>query len=94
MILDGIENSLNYATTHPGFEAAFKFLRKLGATELQAGRNEIDGSRLYAVVVKGKGKGKPNCKLETHDKYIDIQYTVSGTDQVGWERRVNCGGFS
>jgi YhcH/YjgK/YiaL family protein len=85
---------MNYSTAHPGFEAAFKFLRKLGPVELKAGRCEIDGSRLYAVVVKGKGKGKTGTRLETHDQYIDVQYSLSGSDVVGWERRAACGGCS
>lgn len=94
MIVDSLENARRYVPLHPGFEAAFQFLGDLSRMTLKEGRNEVDGDRLYAVVVKGKGKGRAGAKLETHNRYIDIQFTVSGTDRIGWERRSVCRPYS
>jgi YhcH/YjgK/YiaL family protein len=46
---------------------------------------EIDGDRLYALVSRGAGRGRREARLETHNKYIDVQYVVSGVDMTGWK---------
>ena len=94
MILDSLENSRRYASLHPGFARAFKFLQTGNRALLPGGRNTIDGDLLYASVSMGKGKGESGARLETHNKYIDIQFTVSGTDRIGWAPRSTCAPFS
>jgi YhcH/YjgK/YiaL family protein len=46
---------------------------------------------LYAVVVKGRGVGQIQAKMEAHRRYIDIQYALSGTDLCGWVPTAQCG---
>jgi YhcH/YjgK/YiaL family protein len=91
MILDRIENAERYSSLNPAFAAAFKFLRQKGVESLSPGRHEIDGQRLYAVVVKDKGRRREEAKLETHRKYVDIQFVVSGTEEMGWKALKSCG---
>lgn len=90
MIFDHLENAKRYYALHPTFEAAFEFLRRKDLASLPAGRNEVDGDRLYAVVVRRQGKGKDAAQLEMHKQYIDIQFTVSGTDVIGWKTTSSC----
>ncbi len=85
MILDSIENSDRYAGCHPLFEKAFEFLKTVGEVSGTEGRIEIDGDDLFAITVCEKGRGKDASPLETHRKYIDVQYTVSGEDLIGWK---------
>lgn len=84
MILDSLDNANQYAVVHPGFERAFDFLRSAGLADLTPGRHGIDGERLYAVVVKGRGVGMTEAKMEAHRRYIDIQFVQAGTDLCGW----------
>jgi biofilm protein TabA len=84
MIFNRLDNAKQLEKLHPGFAAAFAFLRRADLAELPAGRHEIDGSRVYAVVFRRQGKGKAGTKLEIHHKYIDIQHTVTDTDLIGW----------
>lgn len=84
MILDHISNRGSSALQHAGFAEAFSFIADLDPTRLAAGRMEIAGDRMYAVVVDGAGKGRSGAKLETHRNYIDIQYQVAGMDCIGW----------
>ena len=84
MIFNRLDNAEQLEKLHPGFAAAFAFLRRTDLAELPAGRHEIDGSRVYAVVFRRQGKGKAGTKLEIHRKYIDIQHTVTDTDLIGW----------
>ena len=90
MILDELKNADRWRAVHPGFAAAFSYLRSKDLTALAGGRQEIDGSKLYAVVVRAQGNGKQKAKLEAHRKYIDIQYQVSGTDIMGWKNTPTC----
>ena len=94
MIVDRLENSRRYLSLHPGFARAFAFLQTTNASALPEGRNPIDGDLLYASVSSGPGKGESGARLETHNKYIDIQFTVSGNDRIGWAPRSTCGQFS
>jgi biofilm protein TabA len=93
MILDKLENGKLYYAMHPKFKKAFAFLKKLDMSGLQAGRIEIDGDQLFAIVVDDNGKGQDNAKPETHNKYIDIQYQVSGSDNMGVEARESMRGL-
>ena len=90
MILSRLENAERWERVHPGFAAGFAFLRRAGLGELPPGRHEIDGSRLYAVVIRGQGKGKDRAKLEVHRRYIDIQYSVVNPDLIGWKPAGDC----
>ncbi len=88
MILDHINNAERYYSMHPGFKAAFEWLMAQKAGALPAGRTEIDGARLYASVVTENGRGPARARLETHRRYIDIQYMMRGCDVMGWRHGV------
>ena len=70
--------------------AGFTFLRRADLGQLPPGRHEIDGPRLYAVVIRGQGRGKDRVKLEVHHRYIDIQYSVMNSDLIGWKATGDC----
>ena len=82
MIIDNINNCKNYFALHPKFAAAFKFLQELDGT--QHGTIELDGKNLYVMINEVEPVGQLAAKFEVHQKYIDIQYIVSGSDNVGW----------
>ncbi|WP_020612372.1 YhcH/YjgK/YiaL family protein [Sediminispirochaeta bajacaliforniensis] len=85
MIIDTLHNAHVYYGCHKRFEEAFSFLSKVSSfDELPSGRIDIDGDRLYAFTLDGEGKGCDAAVLETHRRYIDIQYTVYGEDLMGW----------
>ena len=75
---------------HSGFAAAFDFLKRRDLTELPVGTYEIDGTHIYAMVQEGNGHGNDAAKLETHRRYIDIQYTVSGNEVIGCGQASEC----
>ena len=90
MILDRLENAKLYFSLNPRFAAAFEFLRRKDLASLPAGRHEIDGSRLYALVETKPGRGRAGAKMEVHHKYIDIQFAIAGTDDMGWKAASQC----
>lgn len=90
MILDTIENAHRYLAMNEGFPKAFEFLLRPDLKELAVGKYEIDGERVYATVSKGIGLKKEDALLETHEKYIDIQLILAGTDDIGWKPKSLC----
>jgi len=90
MILDHFDNLTRYLPLHPGFERAARFLAANDLASLPDGRQEIDGDRVYALIMRREGKGRDAAKLETHDRYIDIQCTLAGLEVIGWEARRQC----
>ena len=90
MILDVLENAHRYLTLHKGFAKAFDFLLRPDLKELPVGKYEIDAERVYAMVSKELAAGKRMPLLETHEKYIDIQLVLAGTDDMGWKPKSLC----
>lgn len=90
MIFDILEHSDRYVALHENFVRAFAFLRRSDLRELAVGRYDIDGERVFAMVAKDPGRGKAEAQLEVHDRYIDIQLVLAGTDEMGWRPRSLC----
>lgn len=90
MILDSLDNAGRYAALHTGFAGAFAFLAQNDLDTLEEGKHEIDGDRIFALVMQAAGKPKHESVLETHRKYIDIQIPVDGADVIGWSPLAAC----
>lgn len=90
MIIDRLTNSSIYATLHPGIAAALGFLSSPHAASLAPGRYPIAGDDIFAIVEKCQGRGRERSPLEIHDKYIDVQFVVSGDEWMGWSPLAEC----
>jgi YhcH/YjgK/YiaL family protein len=91
MILDTLQNAHHYETRHPLFAKAFQHLRELSErADLPDGRIELDGESLFALVVRGIGKTPDQVRNETHQRYIDIQFSREGSDRIGWMPVTEC----
>lgn len=97
MILDKLSESARYAALHPDFARAFEFLSTTNLGRLTSGRHEIDGERLFVLIDQQDGRGRDGARLEAHRKYIDVQYTFEGMEEIGWSPLDACrpptGGF-
>jgi biofilm protein TabA len=90
MIMDSIARGAAYAALHPGFAKAFSFLRDTDLAGLPDGRLELDGERLYVLVMTVDGRGRDGARFEAHRRYIDIQAVVHGEDIMGWSPMAAC----
>jgi biofilm protein TabA len=90
MILHTLTNASRYAAAHAGFAEAFAFLRRPDVAAMPPGRHEVDGAQLYASIGRDDGRGRDRARLETHRKYIDIQYVVAGDEVIGWSDLASC----
>lgn len=90
MILDTLTHADRYAALHPLFPRAFEFLRSTDLLALAPGRFPIEGERLRVIVERAVGRSRDDAKLECHRSYIDIQYVLGGSDEMGWRALDEC----
>lgn len=87
MIIDSLHNCKTYLGMHPRFAKAFEYLLNADFSKLPDGRNEIDGDELFLLMNREGLKKPEDAPLEVHDKYIDIQLVIDGTETFGWKER-------
>lgn len=92
MILDSLDALDRYTGIHPGFMAAFEYLRSIDVDAFSSGKHDIIGEKLFATASIAAGVGVSAVRLEAHRRYIDIQYAVSGIDNIGWRPVTRCVG--
>jgi YhcH/YjgK/YiaL family protein len=84
MIIDRIENCSNYTKLGKNISAALEYLRTTDFGRFEKGRHEIDGNKMYLLLNEYATKDALECKIEAHRRYIDVQYMLKGTEQVGY----------
>ncbi len=90
IVMDQLSNAASYYQGHPDFERAFAFLKSPVLETLDPGPHEIDGDRMFCLIMKGEGLPKDEAKLEAHRNMIDIHYIISGVDGIGWKPTAEC----
>lgn len=84
MILDRLSSADSYRSLAPRLWQGLEFLRNTDLQQLELGRHDLDGDRLYVMVQEYATKLPADCVYEAHRKYCDIQTLASGTEQIGW----------
>ena len=84
MLIDTIEKASTYYGLSPYFETALRYLEETDFTDMEPGRYEVDGENVYAFVQRYKTLPQEETKAEGHAQYADIQYVVSGREQIGY----------
>src|SRR6478672_10269679 len=83
MILDSLSNSVLYSLMSPRLADGFRFLRATDLKKIPAGRIEIAGPSIFAIVQDYQTKPVEQGFWESHRRHIDIQYVVSGAERIG-----------
>jgi YhcH/YjgK/YiaL family protein len=84
MIIDKLKNVGLYDGMGSKLKLAFEFLKKNDFVNMAAGKYEIDGCDVYAMVQQYEPKPLEQGAWEAHRKYIDVQYMVSGNETMGY----------
>jgi len=84
MIFDSLENAEIYYGLGEKFQKAFEFLKTTDLENLPLEKIQIDGDDIFAIPQKYSTKEESEGKWEAHRKYIDIQYLVSGSENIGF----------
>lgn len=83
MIIDKIENATLYVGLSDRIATAFSFLKNTDFDTLADGKYDVDNKNVFAIVSEYTPKDVNECKPETHFEHIDIQYIISGEEQIG-----------
>jgi YhcH/YjgK/YiaL family protein len=75
--------AISYFKNKERWDKAFNFLKSNDLSGLELKRYDIDGNNLYAPVSEYLTKNEEDARYEVHQKYIDIQYVVSGKELIG-----------
>jgi len=92
MIIDTLSNADRYFCLHPLFSEAFNHIKSLKLETIEPGNYEIDGVQLRSLVFNKQGMtvAESAAKFECHNKHIDIQLCIKGSEQIGWRPRNTC----
>nr|WP_294897405.1 YhcH/YjgK/YiaL family protein [uncultured Pedobacter sp.] len=91
MIIDTLANADKYASVHPLFAQAFEYIRATDLTAIEVGKYEIaDGLKAIVSDKAGMTAEESEAKFECHNKNIDIQVCIRGTENIGWKTRNEC----
>ncbi len=92
MIIDNLTNAEKYFCVNHLFAKAFAYIKLQNLEAIEAGRYEIEGDELKAIVSDKQGMtaDESASKFECHDKHIDIQLCINGIEQIDWKPRDTC----
>lgn len=83
MIIDSIKNHRIYQSLGKDFKLAFAYLTDPALSRSTSGKYPIDGDRIFAIIQEYDTKDIADGKLESHRKFIDIQFLLSGSELIG-----------
>lgn len=90
MIVDKIENLDKYISLNPLFPQAIEFLKSHDLSVMEVGKTALKGDDLVVNIQQTAPKNKEQAKLETHNKFIDIQIPLSGVEVMGYTPAKDC----
>ncbi|MCK0123828.1 YhcH/YjgK/YiaL family protein [Gelidibacter sp. F2691] len=83
MIVDKIENIGLYKGLHKGIDKALAYIKNTNFDALPVGKHEIDGDAVFAILKEYPTKPIEDQLMESHIKYIDVQYVIEGVEHMG-----------
>ncbi len=77
------EFAISYFKHKDRWDKAFTFLKENDLKKLEVRSYDLEGDNVYAQVNEYLTKNEEDARYETHQKYIDIHYVVTGKEQIG-----------
>ena len=65
-------------------QQALRYLRAQDFTKMPDGTYTVDGTDIKASVQRYMTKPAAECRPESHQKFVDIQFIAEGEDCMGW----------
>lgn len=87
MIIDTLARADWYLAINSRIARAFRYLQQTDLAALAAGTYLIDDRRVYAIVQEYETRAESDAQYESHRRYLDIQYVISGHERIGWANR-------
>lgn len=87
MIRDKLKHYKEYDRLSSSIKKGLEFLEKADFENLQDGRHELSDTDYVNIQTYTT---KADADFEAHREYIDIQYIISGQEQIGVTKYENC----
>lgn len=75
----------NFLQGNPVWAEAFSWLRSVSPDSIP-GRYPIRGDDVFGLVMAYKTVAPVESKFESHRKYVDLQFTISGGEKIAFTR--------
>ncbi len=82
MIFDTRDNLLRYMGIHKNLDTALKWINETDLRCFHDSTFEIEGKKVYGFIQEYPTKPKESISFESHNRYIDIQYVISGKEII------------
>lgn len=90
MLTTNLKLAEKYNYLDPKFKKAFEFLRTADLAALPLGNTPIDGDEVFANVQAYTTLPDADAPFESHEKFFDLQFVVSGEERFGYAPRDLC----
>lgn len=81
--IDAVEFATQYKLNRPLWDKLFKYLAETDSKTLAPGKIVLEEGRLWINVLEYTPKGADDTKIESHENFIDLQYTYEGNELMG-----------
>ncbi|AKS69508.1 beta-D-galactosidase [Staphylococcus schleiferi] len=82
MIIAERDDFKRYVGLNTHFQKVDDFINQTNLTQLEEGRIEIDGDRVFANCMTYIADGIPGKQFENHRKYIDIHLVINNLEKI------------
>jgi biofilm protein TabA len=84
MVYDHIRYASEYFNLSPGIRVALDYLRRADLGAMPAGRHDVDGDRVFALVSDYDTRSPQETFWEAHRRHVDVQYVHAGLERIGF----------
>lgn len=81
--VNAVEFATQYAANKELWDKLFAFLRDTDLSTLPAGKHNIVDGRVWVNMLEYTPKEAENTRIEAHKDFIDLQYTIEGSELMG-----------
>lgn len=81
--VNAVEFATQYAANKELWDALFAFLRDNDLNALAAGKHDIIPGKVWVNILEYTPKDSAGTKIESHENFIDLQYTFQGEELMG-----------
>ena len=86
MIFSSIKNGDSFEKYPAAIQTALEYLKSHDFASMEPGVYEIQGKDIYAQVFDAMTEDVADRRPESHEKYLDVQFLVSGRERLGFTK--------
>lgn len=86
--VNAVEFATQYAANKELWDKLFQFLRDTDLNTLAAGKHVIEDGKVWVNILEYTPKAPADTRIESHEDYVDLQYTFEGNELMGLAKNV------